>query len=127
MNKRRSATILAAHADQLTHPGEMAQPMHLSAEERQELNPLFRVAEMLQQTLRPVEPRDDFVQRVKQDLNEQAKQQAESKQRLQRILAIAAAALGSLLSIASVVGAILLLVRRLHKPRAHAAPAAPTG
>lgn len=110
--------LLAAHGDGLL--GRRGTPVALGEtdQERDEMMPLYQLAERLQRSAQPVQPAPSFVRSLKRELVDQARRQVVATRRARRSLLIGAAALGSVLSVASVVGAIVFLVPRL-RARSH--------
>lgn len=127
MNRRvlgegHAAEVLAAHADGLI--GQVTQPVSVTEEEREELAPLFHLAERLHRDMQPVQPSAAFVRSLGQELARNARRQVALNRQVRKGLLIGAAAVGSLVSIASVVGAVIFVVVRW-RTRSHtrAAPA----
>ena len=119
MNKKRVDKILSAHADNLAgRPKAMGQINPTDAE-RNQLTPLFQLAERLHQNMQPVQPSAAFVRSLGQELVSNAKHQVVLTKRLRKSVLIGAAAIGSLLSIASLVGAIVFVIVRWRE-RVHA-------
>lgn len=70
MDRKQLKDILATHADQLVqgqHPGT-DEYGNLSAEDRDELAPLFDVAEQLQSALKPISPPRTFETNLRKEL-----------------------------------------------------------
>jgi hypothetical protein len=127
MNERRVSQALSAHADALIGRPEADRKIDLADTEREQLAPLFQLAERLHQNMPPVQPSAAFVRSLGQELVSNAKHQVVLARRLRKAILIGAAAIGSLLSIASLVGAIVFVIVRWRE-RAHArAIQAPTG
>ena len=125
MNKRRTAEVLAAHAEGLIGGAQVMQRLDVTAEERDHLFPLFQLAEQLQQGMQPVQPSAAFVRSLGRELVDNASSQTALAKRPRRAVVIGAAVMGSLVSIASVVGAVVFVVSRsrarartLHAPAA---------
>lgn len=127
MNEERLDEVLAAHTEELIGQPARPQPIHMTEEERDELVPLFHLAERLQQVMQPVQPSANFVHSLGQELVDNARRQIALTKRFRRAVLIGAAALGSLLSVASVVGAIVFVVVRLRARGQARAVHAPTG
>jgi hypothetical protein len=118
MNNKRVAQVLSAHANSLTGRPEAMQQINLTDAERDQLTPLFQLAERLHQNMQPVQPSAIFVRSLGQELANNAKHQVALTKRLRRSVLIGAAAVGSLVSIASLVGAIVFVIVRWRE-RAH--------
>jgi hypothetical protein len=119
MTKRRTDDILIAHAEKLLgQPGAMQQ-IAVEDEDRQELVPLFTLAERLYQSMPPVQPSAAFVRSLGKELAGSAKYQVATARRMRRGVLIGAATVGSLVSIASLVGAVVYIISRL-RARSHA-------
>lgn len=122
LDKERATEVLAAHADRLI--GQAIQPVSLTDEEREELAPLFCLAEQLYRNMRPVQASPAFVRSLGKELAHSARQQVALNRRGRKGLLIGAATVGSLVSIVSVVGAIIFVVARWrahsHTRTAHA-------
>ena len=123
MNKK-SIEALAAHAEQLTGHPDDAQTPDLTDQEREQLAPLFQLAEQLCASMPRVQPPAAFVRSLRKELMEQTTHQlALEKRRRRRTMVIGAATAGSLVSIASLVGAIAFVVARLRaRAQAQAIP-----
>ena len=123
MNKK-SIEALAAHAEQLTGHPDDAQTPDLTDQEREQLAPLFQLAEQLYASMPRVQPPAAFVRSLRKELMEQTTHQlALEKRRRRRTMVIGAATAGSLVSIASLVGAIAFVVARLRaRAQAQAIP-----
>ena len=127
MDEERASEVLATYVDGLVNHREAVHQVDMTDEEHARLTRLFRLAERLQQSMRPVQPSADFVRGLGKDLVDRARRRIRLTKRLRRAALIGAATLGSLLSIASVVGAILFLVARLRARAQARAIRAPTG
>ena len=119
MNGKRAAQVLSAHANELAGRPEAMRQINLADAERNQLTPLFQLAERLHQNMRPVQPSAAFIHSLGKELVHNTKHQVALTKRLRRAVLIGAAAIGSLLSIASVVGAVVFVVVRWRE-RAHA-------
>jgi hypothetical protein len=115
MNRKLLKDILSTHADQLVrgqHPRteDYAEDFgDLSAADKDELAPLFDVAEQLQSTLRPVSPPRSFENSLKKELLTTAHlRQAEGYKppNPERDLLILAAIFGFIISLAGVLIAL---------------------
>ena len=118
MDEKRTAQVLSAHADGLAGRPEAVQQISLTDTERDQVVPLFQLAERLHQNMQPVQPSAAFVRSLGKELVNNAKHQVALAKRLRKAVLIGAAATGSLLSIASVVGAIVFVMVRWRE-RAH--------
>jgi hypothetical protein len=127
MNEKRTAEVLAAHADGLIGQAGGVLPGDVTADERSRLVPLFQLAERLQQSMQPVRPSAAFVKSLGKELANSAKHQVVLAKRARRGVLIGAAAVGSLVSVASVVGAIVFVVARLRARAQARAVHAPMG
>ncbi len=122
MNKK-SIEALAAHAEQLTGHPDDAQTPDLTDQEREQLAPLFQLAEQLYASMPRVQPPAAFVRSLRKELMEQTARQIALEKRRRRTMVIGAATAGSLVSIASLVGAIAFVVARLRaRAQAQAIP-----
>ncbi len=118
-DNRRTTAVLAAHADGLIGRPEAIRQMGVTDQEREELAPLFQVAEQLHQVMRPVQPSAAFVRSLGKELTLNARRQIAATKQVRKRLLIGAAAVGSLVSVASVVGAIVFFIARW-RARSHA-------
>jgi len=112
MNKKRAAEALSIHADRLIGKPQSKRQINLTDAERNQLTPLFQLAERLQQSASPMQPSPAFVRSLGKELAGSAKHQITLTKRLRKTVLIGAAAVGSLVSIASVVGAIVFMIVR---------------
>lgn len=121
MDEERMAEALSAYVDGLSeHYG-----VELSVKDREQMAPLFRLADRLQRTMRPMEPSQPFVRSLRDELEKEAQRQIVLRKRKRRFAMIGAAAVGSVVSVASLVGAIVVLVRWLRtRTQTHQASAA---
>jgi hypothetical protein len=120
-DERHTEEILAAHAEALLNQPGDRQQFRITDREQGQLNPLFTLAEQLQQSMPPVRPSAAFVHSLGKELAHSAKHQVAVARRMRRGVLIGAATVGSLVSIASVVGAIIYVISRLRaRPHAHA-------
>ena len=119
MNRKLLKDILSTHADQLVqgqHPKteDYAEDFgNLSVEDKDELAPLFDVAEQIRSTLRPINPPQKFESNLKKELLTTAHlRQAEgyTPPHPSRDLLILAAIFGFIISLAGVL--IALRIRR---------------
>lgn len=94
-------------------------PIALTDEEREELAPLFRLAEHLHHSMQPVQPSAAFVRTLGKELAQNAQRQVMLAKRMRKRLVIGAAAVSSLVSIASIVGTIVFIIVRW-RARSHA-------
>jgi len=113
MNEKRMIKVLAAHADKLTGRPEAIQQVNVTDEERNQLAPLFQLAEQLHQSMPRIQPSAAFVRSLGRELMGQTEHRLALKKQWRRVMVISAAAVGSLVSIASLVGAIAFVVARL--------------
>ncbi len=103
--------ILAAHADALSQ-GQPLAPNLEGLDDGETLRSLLAVAELVQQTLVPVQPSPSFVRNLGKGLLASARQSRKAlTARTRRAALIGAAVLGSMVSVASVVGVIVYVVR----------------
>jgi hypothetical protein len=126
MNKKRMDKILSAHADRLAGKPKAMEQINPTDAERNQLTPLFQLAERLHQNMQPVQPSAAFVRSLGQELVSNAKHQVVLTKRLRKSVLIGAAAIGSLLSIASLVGAIVFVIVRWRERANARAIQAPT-
>lgn len=126
MNKKRMEKILSAHADSLAGRPKAMEQIDPTDAERNQLTPLFQLAERLNQSMQPVQPSAVFVRSLGQELVCNAKHQVVLAKRLRKSVLIGAAAVGSLLSIASLVGAIVFVIVRWRERANARAIQAPT-
>ncbi len=117
--EERAAEALAAHAEGLIGRQPAVPPIALTDEEREELAPLFRLAEHLHQNMQPVQPSAAFVRTLGKELAKNAQRQVVLAKRGRKRLVIGVAAVGSLVSIASIVGTIVFVIVRW-RARSHA-------
>jgi len=127
MNEKRIVEALSIHANGLIGRSKATQQINLTNAERNQLTPLFQLAERLQQNVQPVQPSTAFVRSLGQELVDSARRQIALTKRLRRAVLIGAAAIGSLLSIASLVGAIVFVIVRWRERAQARAAQAPTG
>jgi hypothetical protein len=119
MKDRRADDILSAHAEALLGHPEKLSETDLTDEEHGELDPLFALAQQLQQSLPPVQPPASFAHSLGKELAGSAQHQIAAARRMRRSILIGAATVGSLLSIASVIAAIIYIISRLRsRPQA---------
>ena len=117
MDDRTIADILSAQADRLIegHQGEAALDRH-GLEPTESLAPLMKLAELVESSLRPVEPSPVFVQSLSRQLAAKwARGSREMNRRARSATIVVAAALGSVVSVISAVGIVVYLVR--HRER----------
>jgi hypothetical protein len=119
MDKERAARLLAAHAEGLIGRREAMQQTAITDAEREELGPLFHLAEHLHQSMTPIQPSAVFVRSMGRELVNNARRQVALTKRARKGLLIGAAAAGSLVSLASLIGAIVFVVVRW-RARSHA-------
>jgi len=115
MREKRITDLLATHADTLIIDPASAGRIHLGKKAELEVRPLFDLAERLQHTMKPVQPRTPFVQELKNDLAHRAQRHMAANKRMKNVFVVGAAVVGSLVSVASVIGAIVLLIKTLHQ------------
>ena len=115
MREKRIIELLAAHADTLVIDAPSAGQIRLGKKAELEVQPLFELAETLQQAMKPIQPRTPFVQELKNDLAHRARRRLATNKRMKNVFVIGAAIVGALVSVASVVGAIVLLIKTLHQ------------
>ena len=115
MRQKRIIQLLATHADTLVIDPASAGQICLGKKAELEVGPLFSLAEKLQQTMKPIQPRTPFVRELKNDLAHRAQRRMATNRRMKNVFVIGAAITGALLSVASVVGAIVLLIKTLHQ------------
>jgi hypothetical protein len=121
MDEERMTEALSAYVGGLSEGSGIELPV----KEREQLVPLLRLADQLQQTMRPVEPSLAFVRSLRDELEKEAQRQIALRKRKRRFAVIGAAAVGSVVSVASLVGAIVVLVRWLRtRTQTHQASAA---
>jgi len=107
MDKRSIEDVLAAHADALNKRGQFAPPAL-----PEEIGALLAVAELVQETLVPVQPRPSFVPSLGKRLLVRTRQGRKAlTARTRRAALVGAAVLGSLLSLASAVGILVYMLR----------------
>lgn len=121
MDEERMTEALSAYVDGLSeHSG-----IELPVADRDQMMSLFQLADLLQRTMRPMEPSQPFVRSLRGELEREAQRQIALRKRKRRFAMIGAAAVGSVVSVASVVGAIVVLVRWLRtRTQTHQASAA---
>jgi hypothetical protein len=112
MDRERTTSLLAAHAERLIGGPEAMQQMAMTDAECDELSPLFQLAEHLRERLTPVRPSATFVRSLSKELAKNARRRVALTKRVRKGLLIGAAAVGSLVSVASVVGAIVFVIVR---------------
>ncbi len=112
MTEQRIVELLGAHADSLVGRPQTVRPVALEPQEREQLAPLFSLAEELKGRMAPVRPAPAFAQSLKRELLEHHALYTTRARRQRRSVVIGAVAAGSVLSIASLVTAIVLVAQR---------------
>ena len=117
MDDRTIADILSAQADRLIegHRGEAVLDRQ-GLEPAESLAPLMKLAELVEGSMRPVEPSPVFVQSLSRQLAAKwARGSREMNRRARSATLVVAAALGSVVSVISAVGIVVYLAR--HRER----------
>ena len=117
MDDRTIADILSAQADRLIegHRGEAVLDRQ-GLEPAESLAPLMKLAELVEGSMRPVEPSPVFVQSLSRQLAAKwTRGSREMNRRARRATFVVAAALGSVVSVISAVGIVVYLLR--HRER----------
>lgn len=124
MNAKLAAEILAAHADGLRREEDHAEDyLKLFPENRDELDPLLRLAVEVREVLMPSRPSPAFTQALRRELLQAARRTLAGPppaRPVWRGLVLRLAALGSALSVVGLVGYLLALRRARSQPVAPA-------
>ena len=111
-NKRHKKEVLAAHIEELTHPGTTIEHVEITEEDRSELAPLFNLAEQIQSSMHPVRPPSRFINSLGQEITHNARQYVDLARRMQENIAANTALIALVLLLAALVSTIVFLLQR---------------
>ena len=111
-NRRHKKEVLAAHIEELTHPGAEIEHVEITEEDRTELAPLFNLAEQLQSTMHPVRPPSSFINSLGQEITHNARQYVDLARRMQENIAANTALIALILLLVALVSTLVFFVQR---------------